>query len=100
MEKVDWNNPPKKLRITKDLKTATIDVFDESNKVQRNIEIKPSLLEAFTSGSDLVHIMPNDYNDNRGPIVRYKKQQDISQYVAKGAIRHTTYEMTEYFPPY
>ena len=97
MERVDWENPPKKLRITKDLKTTNISVVDESSKIERNIEIKPSLLEAFTSGSDLVHIMLNDDNYD-GPIVRYKKQQDLSQYVAKGAIRHITYEMTEYIP--
>ena len=98
MKKVDWNNPPEKIRIT--LRIPTNDVlgfYDESegDLPLRTIKEKSSLLEVFASGSDEIYLELGIDE----PHVSYKKVKDKSCYERKSGVaeasKHLVYELIE-----
>jgi len=80
MEKVDWENPPKEIRFTRNLKTRKITYArDVSVKPFKDLKIRYSLLEVFAAGSETVNITLG----SKGSFSKYEKIKDSSYYIKK-----------------
>ncbi len=99
MRKVDWNNPPKILRIVKNIETGIVkDIIDEFSEFSTSLlEMDPSIRKTFAEGSTWVSIMPDK---THGPLVEYRKklEGDCSQFIDGAPLRYLTYEMIKHRP--